>query len=267
MTKQTRRVFLKQAAGAAAACAVLPRFARADVNSQIRMAVDRLQWPRQEPHRWLQGSTRRAVRLRSSRCWASAAEEVREEQRPQARSGRRLPPAARSQRHRRDFDRHAESHALADRHSGGAGRQGRVLREAGQPLRVGRPAAGRTRRSSTSASFNAARRPARISAIQEAVEYVRSGKLGKIQYVIGTCYKPRPEHRQARSAARRFRSTSTTTCGAARRRRSICIGRKPALRLALGLQHRQRRHGQPGHPPDGHRPLVPRRERRFRRAS
>ena len=30
-----------------------------------------------------------------------------------------------------------------------------------------------------------------------------------------------------------------------------------ALRLALGFQHRQRRHGQPGHPPDGRRPLVP----------
>ena len=27
---------------------------------------------------------------------------------------------------------------------------------------------------------------------QQAVEYVRSGKLGKINYVIGTCYKPRP---------------------------------------------------------------------------
>jgi predicted dehydrogenase len=29
-------------------------------------------------------------------------------------------------------------------------------------------------------------------AIKDAVEYVRSGKLGKIQYVIGCCYKPRP---------------------------------------------------------------------------
>jgi predicted dehydrogenase len=28
--------------------------------------------------------------------------------------------------------------------------------------------------------------------IQQAVEFVRSGKLGRIQYVIGTCYKPRP---------------------------------------------------------------------------
>src|SRR5262249_31577183 len=39
MAKQTRRVFLIQAAGAAAACGVLPRIARSDVNSQIRMAV------------------------------------------------------------------------------------------------------------------------------------------------------------------------------------------------------------------------------------
>jgi predicted dehydrogenase len=30
------------------------------------------------------------------------------------------------------------------------------------------------------------------AAIQQAVQYVRDGKLGKIKYVVGTCYKPRP---------------------------------------------------------------------------
>ncbi len=39
MTKQTRRVFLKQAAGAVAACSALSQTSRADVNSQIRMAT------------------------------------------------------------------------------------------------------------------------------------------------------------------------------------------------------------------------------------
>src|SRR5262245_66436258 len=42
MTKQSRRTFLKQAAGAAGAAAaysVLPTRARADVNGQIRVAV------------------------------------------------------------------------------------------------------------------------------------------------------------------------------------------------------------------------------------
>ena len=39
MAKHSRRVFLQQAMGAAAAYAAVPRFARADVNSQIRMAV------------------------------------------------------------------------------------------------------------------------------------------------------------------------------------------------------------------------------------
>ena len=39
MSKQSRRTFLMQAAGAVAASSVLPRFARADVNSQIRMAT------------------------------------------------------------------------------------------------------------------------------------------------------------------------------------------------------------------------------------
>ncbi|MBX3427386.1 MAG: Gfo/Idh/MocA family oxidoreductase [Pirellulales bacterium] len=28
--------------------------------------------------------------------------------------------------------------------------------------------------------------------LQQAVEFVRSGKLGKVQYALGTCYKPRP---------------------------------------------------------------------------
>src|SRR4029079_3843222 len=39
MSRQSRRTFLKQAAGAAAAFSVLPMSARADVNSQIRMAT------------------------------------------------------------------------------------------------------------------------------------------------------------------------------------------------------------------------------------
>jgi predicted dehydrogenase len=30
------------------------------------------------------------------------------------------------------------------------------------------------------------------AAIQQAVEFVRNGGLGKIQYAVGTCYKPRP---------------------------------------------------------------------------
>ncbi len=30
------------------------------------------------------------------------------------------------------------------------------------------------------------------TALQQAVQYVRSGQLGKIQYALGTCYKPRP---------------------------------------------------------------------------
>ena len=55
---------------------------------------------------------------------------------------------------------------------------------------------------------------------QQAVEYVRSGKLGKIQYVSA------PASSRGRASASstsrwRFRATSTTTCGAARRRRSI----------------------------------------------
>jgi predicted dehydrogenase len=39
MTKPSRRKFLQYTVGAAAGCALLPRVARADVNSRVRMAV------------------------------------------------------------------------------------------------------------------------------------------------------------------------------------------------------------------------------------
>jgi len=64
-----------------------------------------------------------------------------------------------------------------------------------------------------------------------AWDYIRQGKLGKILYARGFCYKPRPSIGKS-------------------------VGPQTVpLRLALVLANRQRRHRQPGHPPDGPVPL------------
>ena len=99
------------------------------------------------------------------------------------------------------------------------------------------------------------------TSLKEAVDFVRSGELGKIKYALGTCYKPRPS---IGKLDKPLEIPSTIDydlwCGPA--------AKEDLYRKQLhydwhwDLQHRQRRHGQPGHPPDGHRPLVPRRERR-----
>ena len=91
---------------------------------------------------------------------------------------------------------------------------------------------------------------------QEAVEYVRSGKLGKIKYVVGTCFKPRPSIGKLDQPLAISKDVDYDLwCGPAAK---VDIYRpQSALRLALGFQHRQRRHRQPGPAPDGRRPLVP----------
>ena len=69
MTKQTRRVFLQQAAGAAAACSVSAADRAGRCQQPDSRRSRRLQRPRQEPHRRLQGSIGRALRLRLPRAW------------------------------------------------------------------------------------------------------------------------------------------------------------------------------------------------------
>ena len=195
----------------------------ADVNSQIRMAVDRLQRPRRQPYRRLQGSPGRAVRLRSS-VLGKAAEKFEKD------NGRKLDQVTdfRQLLDRKDIDAISiatpnHTHSLIA-HSRRAGRQGRVLREAGQPLRVGRPAAGE--RAEEVQPHHSMRHAGPLAARRiQGSRRVRAQRQARQDSVRHRhVLQAAARHRQARQAARRFRSTSITTCGAARRRRSICIG-------------------------------------------
>ncbi len=87
---------------------------------------------------------------------------------------------------------------------------------------------------------------------REAVQQMREGadrrRLHGARPVLQVARHHRPQ--AGRAGARR---ACTTTCGWARRR-STPFTREPLpLQLALVLGLRQRRHRQPGHPPDGHR--------------
>ena len=95
--------------------------------------------------------------------------------------------------------------------------------------------------------------------IQDAMEFIRSGKLGKVYMAKGLCYKPRGSigHKPDGPvpAGRRLRHL-------ARPRARAAVQPQPVpLQLALVLGLRQRRPRQPGHPPDGPGPLGAGQER------
>ena len=97
--------------------------------------------------------------------------------------------------------------------------------------------------------------------IFEAVEWVQAGNLGKIKLARGLCYKRRRsigKIREAPAAGARDTVDYDLWCGPAPK--EPLHAQEAPLRLALDLGLRQRRPRQPGHPPDGHRPLVPRRD-------
>ena len=111
------------------------------------------------------------------------------------------------------------------------------------------------------ASCNAARSRARTPRCSRRSNTCTAASSGKSSTWSAPATS-RGQHRQARQAARDSEGRRLRPVV-----RSGCEGRslsaQAPLRLALGLQHRQRRHGQPGHPPDGHRPLVPGRDDAF----
>lgn len=190
MSKQTRRAFLQHAVGAAAACGVLPRIARADVNSQIRMAVVGFN-SRGQSH--IDGFTEQLVALCDcdSRVLGRGAEAF------EKKHGRKLDQIADFRRllDRKDIDAisiatpnhlHAYIAILATQ----AGKDVYCEKPISHGVWEGRQL------------VNAAERYKRIvqcgtqsrshQSLRQAVEYVQSGKLGNILYVIGTCYKARP---------------------------------------------------------------------------
>jgi predicted dehydrogenase len=190
MSKQTRRVFLQRAAGAAAACGVLPRFSRAaDVNSQLRMAVI-----------GFNGQGRSHIRAYRDYLVAlcdvdqnvlgKAAENFEKE------NGRKVDQV--SDFHdileRKDIDaisiatpNHLHSHItiLAAQ----AGKDVYCEKPLSHTVWEGRQVVNAMNRYNRIIQCGTQARSSR--AIKEAVEWVHSGKLGKILCVTGTCYKPR----------------------------------------------------------------------------
>ncbi len=105
--------------------------------------------------------------------------------------------------------------------------------------------------------------------MREAIAYVQSGKIGKVDLASGLCYKPRGsigkvDGRRAEAARddglRPVVRPGPAQDAAPEHRRQ----RHGPLRLALDLGLRQRRPRQPGHPRDGQGPLGPGQDARCR---
>ena len=190
MSKQSRRVFLQQAVGAAAAYAAIPKFARADVNSQIRMAVVGFNG-RGKSH--IDGFKDQLVAL----CDVDSNVLGRGAQDFEKKHGRKLDQVSDFRRllDRKDIDAISiatpnHTHSLIAILATQAGKDVYVEKPVSHSVWEGRQL------------VNAADRYKRIvqcgtqsrshEALRGAVDYVHSGKLGNILYVIGTCYKPRP---------------------------------------------------------------------------
>ena len=102
------------------------------------------------------------------------------------------------------------------------------------------------------------------AAIQEAVQHLRSGTIGKRLHGprprLPLAPRHRPQGDRACPLPPRLRPLAGARAGAA-----VQPGHRP-LQLALDLGVRQRRRRQPGHPRDGHVPVGPRRGRCPRRS-
>jgi predicted dehydrogenase len=190
MTRQSRRVFLQQSFAAAAACAVAPHRARADVNSQIRVAVIGLNG-RGGSH--IDGFKDQLAALCDcdQQVLGKAADSF------QTSHGRKLDQIVdfRKLLDRADIDaisiatpNHTHSYiaVLALQ----AGKDVYVEKPISHNVWEGRQLVRATEKTGRIVQCGTQSRSQ--PAIQQAVEYVRSGKLGPIQYVIGTCYKARP---------------------------------------------------------------------------
>ena len=148
-------------------------------------------------------------------------------------------PSVRRQVDRLRFRRRAQSLARAGRDLGHAGRQRRVRRKAGQPQRERRPARWSKPLASTTACARPARSAARCGGMSEAIE-VRARRQDRRSERWPAACATSARGRSDQRASTMSRRTSTTTCGAARRRwpsrpttvRRIGTG---PLRLALGV--------------------------------
>ena len=139
------------------------------------------------------------------------------------------------------------------------GGQGRLRREAVQPQRPRGPDRRRGRRGSTTGSSSTARRADRAGGWAEIAELGEVGPLRQAAGLAGALLQAAREHRLQADAAGPLGGRLQPL---ARPGPAAAVPREPRpLQLALVLGLRQRRHRQPGRPPDGHRPLDdPRRD-------
>ena len=189
MTKQTRRTFLMQAAGAAAACTVLPKIARADVNSQIRMATIGFNG-RGGSHLGAFKDHLVALCDVDRKVLGKGAEKFEKQ------NGRKVDQEVdfRKILDRKDIDAISiatpnHTHALITILAAQAGKDVYCEKPISHTVWESRQVVHAANKYNRIIQCGTQARSSR--AIKEAVEYVQSGKLGKVLCVVGTCYKPR----------------------------------------------------------------------------
>ncbi len=189
MSKQTRRTFLMQAAGAAAAVSVLPRIARADVNSQIRIATIGFNG-RGGSHIGAFKEQLVALCDCDSQVLGKAAKKFEKD------NGRKLDQVTDFRRilDRNDIDAISTAtpnhlHALITVLAAQSGKDVYCEKPISHGVWEGRQVAKAQKTYNRIIQCGTQARSSQ--AIKDAVAYVQSGKLGKVLCVTGTCYKPR----------------------------------------------------------------------------
>jgi predicted dehydrogenase len=189
MNRWTRRSFLKGTVGVAA-CGVLAKVARADVNSQIRVATIGLNG-RGVTH--IDAFKDNLVALCD--CDQSVLGKRADEFEKKYHRKLDIVTDYRKLLERSDIDAvsvatPSHTHSLIAIAAAAAGKHVYCEKPVSQCVWEGRQLASAARHYDRLIQCGTQARSS--VAIQQAVEYVRDGKLGKIRYVVGTCYKPRP---------------------------------------------------------------------------
>lgn len=189
MAKQTRRVFLKQTLVAATAAAAMPRIARADANSQVRIAVIGFNG-RGMSH--ISEFKDHIVAL----CDCDESVLNREADNLEKSEGRKLQRFADFRRllDSKDIDAVSiatpnHTHSLIGILAAQSGKDVYVEKPVSQTVWEGRQLAHAADRYNRIIQCGTQARSA--SCIRDAVAYVQGGKLGKVQCIVGTCYKAR----------------------------------------------------------------------------
>lgn len=189
MVQYNRRHFLQGAAGTVA-IAMLPKIARADVNSQIRVATIGLNG-RGTSHIGGFGPNLVALCDCDRGVLAARAGEF------EKKNCRKLDQVVdyRELLDRKDIDAISiatpnHTHALIAIAAAEAGKHVYCEKPVSQCLWEGRQIVNAARKYDRIIQCGTQSRSSACN--QQGVEYIQSGKLGKIQRVVGTCFKPRP---------------------------------------------------------------------------